>query len=219
MAMMFRDRRQAGELLGERLQELLPKFLGGVQFSQVNSVVLGLPRGGVPVAKEVAGKLKLPLDIIVVRKIGVPGQEELAMGAVASSDAEFLNEDLIQRLQIDRLTVNRARDKKKLELQQREKSLMNSRKHVELAGKVVIMVDDGLATGASMKAAVQAIRCQHPRTVVVAVPVAPAETVLEMRGVADFVVCLTEPEVFFGVGGSYHVFAQTSDEEVKNCLT
>lgn len=219
MVMMFRDRKQAGELLGERLRELLPKFFGEEQFNHMNTVVLGLPRGGVPVAKEVAGKLQLPLDIIIVRKIGVPGQEELAMGAVASSDAEFLNEDLIQRLQIDRLTVNRARDKKKLEVQQRERALMNSRKHQDLVDKIVIMVDDGLATGASMKAAVQAIRGQHPKKVIVAVPVAPSETVLEMRSIADFVVCLTEPEVFFGVGGSYHVFAQTSDEEVKNCLT
>jgi len=182
------------------------------------AVVLGLPRGGVPVAKEVAEKLALPLDLIVVRKIGVPGQEELAMGAVASTDAEYLNDDVIRSMHIDRPTLDRIRSKKKAEVLQRESAFMAGRQHEEIKDKVAILVDDGLATGASMKAAVLAIRAKRPRKIIVAVPVAPADTVVEMRGAADFVVCLTEPQFFFGVGGSYHVFAQTSDEEVMSIL-
>ena len=216
--MMFRDRKEAGELLGEKLREVLPLFLNGEILSNRSGVVLGLPRGGVPVAREVAEKLKLPLDIIVVRKIGAPGQEELALGAVASGDAEFVNEDVVRSLNIDHDTLSRIRSKKKTEVQQRENAFMAGRAHVSLKDCVVILVDDGLATGASMKAAVQAIRTKSPRKVVVAVPVAPSDTVVTMRGIADFVVCLTEPQFFFGVGGAYHVFAQTSDEEVMSIL-
>lgn len=216
--MMFRDRKEAGELLGDRLRELIPIFLPGERLTPSSAVVLGLPRGGVPVAKEVAAKLSLPLDIIMVRKLGVPGQEELAMGAVASSDAEYLNEDIVSSMRIDRVTLDRIRNKKKSELNQREGAFMAGRQHVEVKDKVIILVDDGLATGASMKAAVLAIRGKRPRKIIVAVPVAPADTVVDIRGVADFVVCLTEPQFFFGVGGSYHVFAQTSDEEVISIL-
>ena len=215
---MFRDRKEAGELLGARLRELLQVFLPGEKLTPETAVVLGLPRGGVPVAKEVAEKLALPLDLIVVRKIGVPGQEELAMGAVASTDAEYLNDDVIRSMHIDRPTLDRIRSKKKAEVLQRESAFMAGRQHQEIKDKVAILVDDGLATGASMKAAVLAIRAKRPRKIIVAVPVAPADTVVEMRGAADFVVCLTEPQFFFGVGGSYHVFAQTSDEEVMSIL-
>jgi putative phosphoribosyl transferase len=216
--MMFRDRKEAGELLGAKLRELLQVFLPGEKLTPETAVVLGLPRGGVPVAKEVAEKLALPLDLIVVRKIGVPGQEELAMGAVASTDAEYLNDDVIRSMHIDRPTLDRIRSKKKAEVLQRESVFMAGRQHEEIKDKVAILVDDGLATGASMKAAVLAIRAKRPRKIIVAVPVAPADTVVEMRGAADFVVCLTEPQFFFGVGGSYHVFAQTSDEEVMSIL-
>lgn len=215
---MFRDRKEAGELLGAKLRELLQVFLPGEKLTPETAVVLGLPRGGVPVAKEVAEKLALPLDVIVVRKIGVPGQEELAMGAVASADAEYLNDDVIRSMHIDRPTLDRIRSKKKAEVLQRESAFMAGRQHEEIKDKVAILVDDGLATGASMKAAVLAIRAKRPRKIIVAVPVAPADTVVEMRGAADFVVCLTEPQFFFGVGGSYHVFAQTSDEEVMSIL-
>jgi predicted phosphoribosyltransferase len=216
--MMFRDRKEAGQLLGDKLRELLPVFLHGERLTPETGVVLGLPRGGVPVAKEVAEKLALPLDIIVVRKIGVPGQEELAMGAVASGDAEYLNEDVLASMRIDRATLNRIRSKKKAEVNQRESAFMDGRQHAEVKDRVAILVDDGLATGASMKAAMLAMRARHPRKIIVAVPVAPADTVVEIRGIADFVVCLTEPEFFFGVGGAYHVFAQTSDEEVASIL-
>ena len=215
---MFRDRKEAGELLGAKLRELLQVFLPGEKLIPETAVVLGLPRGGVPVAKEVAEKLALPLDVIVVRKIGVPGQEELAMGAVASADAEYLNDDVIRSMHIDRATLDRIRSKKKAEVLQRESAFMAGRQHMEIKDKVAILVDDGLATGASMKAAVLAIRAKRPRKIIVAVPVAPADIVVEMRGAADFVVCLTEPQFFFGVGGSYHVFAQTSDEEVMSIL-
>jgi predicted phosphoribosyltransferase len=216
--MMFRDRKEAGELLGAKLLELLQVFLPGEKLTAETAVVLGLPRGGVPVAKEVAEKLGLPLDVTVVRKIGVPGQEELAMGAVASADAEYLNDDVISSMHIDRVTLDRIRSKKKAEVLQRESAFMAGRQHVAIKDKVAILVDDGLATGASMMAAVLAIRAKHPRKIIVAVPVSPAETVIEMRGAADFVVCLTEPQFFFGVGGAYHVFAQTSDEEVMSIL-
>jgi putative phosphoribosyl transferase len=216
--MMFRDRKEAGELLGAKLRELLQVFLPGERLTPETAVVLGLPRGGVPVAKEVAEKLGLPLDVIVVRKIGAPGQEELAMGAVASVDAEYLNDDVIRSMHIDRPTLDRIRSKKKAEVLQRESAFMAGRQHEEIKDKVAILVDDGLATGASMKAAVLAIRAKRPRKIIIAVPVAPADTVVEMRGAADFVVCLTEPQFFFGVGGSYHVFAQTSDEEVMSIL-
>ena len=215
---MFRDRKEAGELLGAKLRELLQVFLPGERLTPETAVVLGLPRGGVPVAKEVAEKLGLPLDVIVVRKIGAPGQEELAMGAVASVDAEYLNDDVIRSMHIDRPTLDRIRSKKKAEVLQRESAFMAGRQHEEIKDKVAILVDDGLATGASMKAAVLAIRAKRPRKIIIAVPVAPADTVVEMRGAADFVVCLTEPQFFFGVGGSYHVFAQTSDEEVMSIL-
>jgi putative phosphoribosyl transferase len=216
--MMFRDRKEAGELLGAKLRELLQVFLPGEKVTPETAVVLGLPRGGVPVAKEVAEKLALPLDVIVVRKIGVPGQEELAMGAVASADAEYLNDAVIRSMHIDRPTLDRIRSKKKAEVLQRESAFMAGRQHEEIKDKIAILVDDGLATGASMKAAVLAIRAKRPRKIIVAVPVAPADTVVEIRGAADFVVCLTEPQFFFGVGGSYHVFAQTSDEEVMSIL-
>ena len=216
--MMFRDRIHAGEMLGDRLSEILPSFQLPRPINALSTVVLGLPRGGVPVAREVAKKLSLPLDIIVVRKLGVPGQEELAMGAVASNDAEYLNEDLIQGMRIDRATVERVRLKKKAEVNQRERVFMRGREHIDLTDKNTILVDDGLATGATMKAAVQSIRSKKPARIIVAVPVAPHGTLTELRGLADYVVCLTEPALFYGVGGAYHVFAQTSDEEVMSIL-
>lgn len=216
--MMFRDRIDAGEQLGDRLRERLSDFCMSGESKPLDAVVLGLPRGGVPVAREVAKKLGLPLDILVVRKIGMPGHEELALGALASYGAEYLNQDLIDSMQVDPLTIQRLRSKKKSEVDQREGMFMTGRKHADLANKCVILVDDGLATGASMKAAVQAVRSKHPARIVVAVPVAPSDAVMELRGIADFVVCLTQPEFFYGVGGSYHVFAQTSDEEVLSIL-
>lgn len=216
--MMFRDRVHAGEQLGDRLRERISDFCMSGESKPLDAVVLGLPRGGVPVAREVAKKLGLPLDILVVRKIGMPGHEELALGALASYGAEYLNQDLIDSMQVDSVTIQRLRSKKKSEVDQREGMFMTGRKHADLANKCVILVDDGLATGASMKAAVQAVRSKHPARVVVAVPVAPSEAVTELRSVADFVVCLTQPEFFYGVGGSYHVFAQTSDEEVLSIL-
>ena len=217
--MMFRDRIDAGDQLGDRLRERLSDFCMTGDSKPLDAVVLGLPRGGVPVARQVANKLGLPLDILVVRKIGMPGHEELALGAVASAGAEYINQDLIDRMRVDAATMQRLRSKKKSEVDQREGMFMMGREHADLANKCVILVDDGLATGASMKAAVQAVRSKHPARVVIAVPVGPTEAVNELRSVADFVVCLTQPEFFYGVGGSYHVFAQTSDEEVASILT
>jgi len=215
---MFRDRRHAGQLLGARVLELLPIIRESSDGRLLDVVVLGLPRGGVPVAKEVSDKIQAPLDVIVVRKIGVPGQEELAMGAVASGGAEYLNHALIQRLGIEESLVRRLVAKKNAELLQRERMFIGPKTHVPVQGKCVIMVDDGLATGATMKAGIQAVKARGPAKIVVAVPVSPADTLADMRSVADDVICLSEPEYFYGVGGSYHVFAQTSDEEVIGLL-
>jgi len=216
--MMFRDRKHAGELLGQRLSEVIGKYNRTDDGKPLPVVVLGLPRGGVPVAKEVAKALNAPLDILVVRKLGVPGQEELAMGAVASGDAEFLNTNLIESLRIEQAKVDKIRKQQKTEIIKRERLFMRGRPHLNVAGACIVLVDDGLATGATMKAAVQALRGKNPAKIVVAVPVSPADTLREMRGMADHVICLTQPELFYGVGGSYHVFAQTSDEEVVSIL-
>lgn len=215
---MFKDRRHAGQLLAERVLELLPIIRKSSDGRLLDVIVLGLPRGGVPVAKEVSDKIQAPLDVIIVRKLGVPGQEELAMGAVASGGAVYLNQMLIHRLGIDDASVGRLVAKKNAELLQRERMLMGPKIHAPINGKCVIMVDDGLATGATMKAGIQAVKTRGPAKVVVAVPVSPADTLADMRAYADDVICLSEPEYFYGVGGSYHVFAQTSDEEVIGLL-
>lgn len=215
---MFKDRRHAGELLAARVLELLPIIRKCSDGRLLDVVVLGLPRGGVPVAKDVADKIQAPLGVIVVRKISVPGQEELAMGAVASGGAVYLNQELIYHLGIDDVSVRRLVAKKNAELLQRERMLVGPKIHVPVQGKCVILVDDGLATGATMKAGIQAVKVRQPAKVVVAVPVSPSDTLADMRTYADEVICLSEPEYFYGVGGSYHVFATTSDEEVISLL-
>jgi putative phosphoribosyl transferase len=215
---MFKDRRHAGQLLAIRVLELLPIIRKSSDGRLLDVVVLGLARGGVPVAKEVADKIQAPLGVMVVRKIGVPGQEELAMGAVASGGAVYLNQALIDRLGIDDASVRRLVAKKNAELLQRERMLVGPKIHVPVQGKCVILVDDGLATGATMKAGIKAVKVRQPAKVVVAVPVSPSDTLADMGTYADEVICLSEPEYFYGVGGSYHVFATTSDEEVISLL-
>jgi predicted phosphoribosyltransferase len=205
----FRDRAEAGRLLGQLLQK----------YSGSNDViVLALPRGGVPVAAEVATALGAPLDVFVVRKLGVPGHEELAMGAVASGPIIVLDEGLIRALGIDQRQVERVVETELRELDRRDAAYRNGREPLELEGKTVILVDDGLATGSTMRAAALAVRRQNPAHVVVAVPVAAEETCDQFREIVDEIVCAVTPRPFHAVGLWYDDFSQTSDSEVRELL-
>ncbi len=205
----FRDRAEAGRLLAELLRD----YAGGDDV-----LVLALPRGGVPVGYEVAKALGVPLDVFVVRKLGVPGHEEFAMGAIASGGLAVLNRDTIQQLRIGEAEVPRAIAAEMRELQRREAAYRGDRDPPELEGKTVILVDDGLATGSTMRAAALAVRQRNPARIVVAVPVAAAETCDEFRDVVDEVICGAMPRPFQAVGLWYEDFSQTSDEEVRELL-
>jgi putative phosphoribosyl transferase len=205
----FPDRRQAGRFLAERLED----YAG-----RPDLLVLGLPRGGVPVAYEVARTLRAPLDVFVVRKLGVPGHEELAMGAIASGGVRVVNEEVVTELGIDEATIARAAAAEGRELERREREYRGDRGPVEVRGRTVILVDDGLATGSTMRAAALAVRAQGPERVVVAVPVAAAPTCEALRADVDEVVCGATPHPFLGVGVWYDDFAQTSDDEVRELL-
>jgi predicted phosphoribosyltransferase len=181
-------------------------------------VVLALPRGGVVVAREVAGLLDAPLDVLVVRKLGFPGQDELAIGAIASGGVQVLNEALLAQTGLPRDRVDAVVARERAELRRREELYRGERAAPDIAGKVVIVVDDGLATGATMLAAVEALRSQHPAEVVVAVPTAPRQTCEALADVADEVVCLRQPDPFYAVGLSYEDFAEVSDDEVRRLL-
>ena len=180
-------------------------------------VVLGLPRGGVPVAFEVARRLQATLDVFMVRKLGVPGHEELAMGAIASGDICFLNDSVIRSLEISPEVVDRAITRERHELKEHER-VFRPGHPVELRDREIILVDDGLATGASMRAAVMAARERHPARVIVAVPVAARETYQDFKKLADEIICVQTPANFEGVGQWYEDFSQTSDEEVRRLL-
>jgi predicted phosphoribosyltransferase len=180
--------------------------------------VLALPRGGVPVASEVARALNAPLDVFLVRKLGVPGQEELAMGAIATGGVRVLNEDVVRALQIPDEVIDAVAETQWRELGRRERSYRDDRPPPDVRGRTVILIDDGLATGSTMRAAVAALRQQGPARVVVAVPVASASTCEEFRDEVDDVVCAHTPEPFYAVGSWYRDFTQTSDEEVRALL-
>ena len=205
----FRDRTEAGRLLAERLRGYAGRD---------DVVVLALPRGGVPVAYEVAKELGVPLGVFVVRKLGVPGYEELAMGAIASGGVVVLDERLVRRLGIGRTQLEDAIAREAQELERREDAYDGRRGPPKLEGKTVILVDDGLATGSTMRAAARAVRELKPDRVVVAVPVAAAETCDEFRDVVDEVVCQVTPTPFHAVGLWYDDFSQTSDDEVRELL-
>lgn len=205
----YQDRPEAGRLLAQHV---------AMSHGGEDVVVLALPRGGVPVAAEVAEALDAPLDVIVVRKLGVPGQEELAMGAVASGGVRVLNEEVVQALGIPRGAIEAVTAVEEAELARRERLYRGDRPYPELAGRTVVLVDDGLATGATMRAAVAATREHRPAAVVVAVPVAPRDTVELLRREADDVVCPATPEPFLGVGMWYEDFRQTTDDEVRELL-
>jgi predicted phosphoribosyltransferase len=205
----FDNREDAGRALAGALREY-----GG----RSDVVVLGLPRGGVPVAAEVARALGAPLDVFVVRKIGAPTQPELAMGAVSTGGVVVVNEEIVRELAVSREEFDEVAAREKREVGRREQSYRGNRPAPDLSGKVVILVDDGLATGATMRAAVEAVRRQGPSRVIVAVPVAALDTCEQMRREADEVVCGETPEPFLAVGLWYRDFSQTSDEEVRDLL-
>jgi predicted phosphoribosyltransferase len=210
---LYEDRAAAGRLLGARVAEALAASGRGEE-----ALVLGLPRGGVPVAAAVAEALDAPLDVLLVRKLGVPGHEELAMGAIASGGVRVLNQDVLDSLGIPPALVDRVAARELDELRRREAVYRGSRAYPALAGRTVVLVDDGLATGASMRAAARAVRQRGPAAVVVAVPVAPVDTVEALRAEVDEVVCPATPLVFLGVGMWYADFAQTTDDEVRDLL-
>jgi len=181
-------------------------------------LVLALPRGGVPVAFELAEGLSAPLDLMLVRKLGTPGQQELAMGAIASGGVRILNEELVSYLGVSPATIEQVAAREKEELERREQAYRGDRPWPGIAGKCVILVDDGVATGATMRVAIKALRRQNPKELVVAVPVAPPDTIAVLRREADDVVCLATPEPFTAIGLWYVNFSQVSDEEVKEQL-
>lgn len=205
----FENRIQAGRRLGAALESY-----SGVP----GSTVLALARGGLPVGAQVAEILKAPLDVFVVRKLGVPGQEELAMGAIASGGIRFLNHDIIRSINISEQRIEEAVDRETAELKRREKIYRDGRRPEALEERTVILVDDGLATGASMLAAVKAVRERNPASVVVAVPVAAPQVCSKMQSAADRVVCLETPTPFQAVGAWYREFPQTTDQEVREIL-
>lgn len=206
---IYRDRREAGQVLASQLDHYAGRW---------DVLVLGLPRGGVPVAFEVAQSLGAPLDVLVVRKLGVPGQEELAMGAIASGGICTLNRKTIDALDIPDSEIDRVTAEEQRELEQRERLYRRGRPFPDVRGKTVIVVDDGLATGSTMHAAVAALRPHGPARIVVAVPTAPAVACSEFSREADECVCADLPEWFYAVGQSYEDFPQTSDDEVRSLL-
>jgi predicted phosphoribosyltransferase len=206
---LFEDRAAAGRALAEDLAPLA---------GRPDVLVLALPRGGVPVGDEVARALHAPLDVFLVRKLGVPGHEELAMGALATGGVRILNEDVVHGLGIPDAVIDRVAAAEQQELDRRETAYRDGRAAPDVRGKTVVLVDDGLATGSTMRAAVAALRRQHPARVIVAVPVGAAETCDQFRAVADEVVCARTPEPFYAVGMWYGDFAQTTDEEVHDLL-
>lgn len=205
----FRDRRDGGERLADKLRAYA---------NRSDVLVLALPRGGVPVGFEVAESLRAPLDVFVVRKLGVPGQEELAMGALASGGTRVLDEELIRMAGVRREDIERATAMASEELSRQERRYRDDRPFPVVAGRTVILVDDGLATGSTMRAAVRALRAHHPSSIVVAVPVGAPETCEALRAVADNVVCVETPDPFRAVGLWYENFSQTSDDEVHAFL-
>lgn len=206
MGSMFLDRRDAGRRVAARLLE----YAG-----DPNVTILALPRGGVPVGYEVAHALDAPLDLFVVRKLGVPGQEEMAMGAIASGGVRVLNEDLIGYLDISDDAIERVTREEQEELRRREKTYRAGASPLDVEGRMVILVDDGLATGATMKAAVAALRALRPEKIIVAVPTAEPTVCAEMRRLADECICASTPVPFRAVGMWYDDFSQTTDEEVR----
>jgi predicted phosphoribosyltransferase len=205
----FRDRHEAGRALAEELTSYRDKD---------NLIVLGLARGGVPVAAEIAAALRAPLDVFLVRKLGVPRWSELAMGALASGGGVVMNDDVVAHLHITDEQVREVIDSETAELTRRERAYRGGRPAADLTGKIVILVDDGIATGASVRAALTALRQRRPRALILAVPVAPADTIAALRPEVDEVICLRMPEPFMAIGLHYRDFHQLSDADVVRTL-
>ncbi len=210
MERAFPNRIEAGRLLSEELEKYADRD---------DVIVLGLPRGGVPVANEVAKHLHAPLDVFIVRKLGVPGFEELAAGAIASGGVRVLNEDVMRAIPHADQAIEAVTTRETAELARREQTYREGRPAPDLRDRIVILVDDGLATGATMRAAVKALRQRGAAKIVVAVPVGPPDTCHEIEEQADETVCLSMPEFFQAVGQYYEDFSQTTDEDVRQLLT
>jgi len=209
MEQAFPNRIEAGRLLAETLEKYADRD---------DVIVLGLPRGGVPVAKEVAKRLRAPLDVFIVRKLGVPGFEELAAGAIASGGVRVLNEDVMRAIPHADQAIEAVTARETTELKRREQIYREGRPAPELRDRIAILVDDGLATGATMRAAVKALRQRGVAKIVVAVPVGPPDTCHEIEEQADETICLSTPEFFQAVGQYYEDFSQTTDEHVRDLL-
>jgi predicted phosphoribosyltransferase len=207
----YRDRTEAGRVLVRTLQQRVPDVTGDDQ-------VLALPRGGVPVACEVAAALEQPLDVFVVRKLGLPGQEELAMGAIAGGGIQVINRDLVRAAGVSAGHVQRIIDRETRELERRERTYRGDRPAPDLRDRTVILVDDGLATGSTMQAAALAVHERHPARILVAVPVAPPDAVAMLEQHCDAVICPARPEPFGGVGRWYARFDQLGDDAVRELL-
>lgn len=207
--MKFKDRTEAGQVLARKLVAYA---------NDVDVVVLALPRGGVPVAFEVATALNVPLDVFLVRKLGVPDQSELAMGAIANCGVRVLNQDIVRSLCLSDAVIDKVAAQEQQELERRERLYRDDRPIPQLHERTVIIVDDGLATGATMRAAIEAIRQQQPARIVVAVPISSPETCRDLAAQVDEIICVETPQPFCSVGLWYEDFPQTSDEEVRNLL-
>jgi putative phosphoribosyl transferase len=206
----FHNRIDAGQLLGRALGEHLRDHSG--------LIVLALPRGGVPVGYEVARSLRVPLDVFIVRKLGVPGQEELAMGAIASGGVRVINEDVLRHVPVSKNAIEAVAARELVELERRERIYRGSKPPLDVSGRTVVVVDDGLATGSTMRAAVRALRKMDAEAIIVAVPVGAREACEDLRREVDDIVCLRMPEPFEAVGLWYEDFTQTTDEEVHALL-
>jgi len=206
---LFRDRSEAGRVLAEKLKPFADR---------ADVIVLALPRGGVPVGYEIAAALHAPLDVFLVRKLGLPGHEELAMGAIATGGVRVVNPDVVGPLQIPDEIIDKVAQQELRELERRERLYRGDRPPPEVRGRTVILVDDGLATGSTMRAAVAALRQQRPARIIVAVPVGAVETCEEFRNEADDIVCARTPEPFYAVGLWYSDFSQRTDDEVRELL-
>ena len=205
----FRNRAEAGRLLASHLARYAYR---------ANVLILALPRGGVPVAFEIARALNLPLEVFLARKLGVPGQEELAMGALASGNVRILQPDVIEGLRIPRSVIEAVTAEETRELARRERAFRGDRPRLQVSGRNIILVDDGLATGSTMRAAVTALKLQRPERIIVAVPVADSETCDEIKNEVDEIICLRTPTSFYAVGLWYETFPQLTDEEVREFL-
>ncbi len=209
MEKIFRDRIEAGQLLALQLKT----FAGNQE-----AIVLALPRGGVPVGYEIARALKIPLDIFLVRKLGVPGQEELAFGAIAQGGISVFNDEVLRLINLDQRTIDEIIAEQQTVLQERNQKYRGKRPFPELKNRMVILVDDGIATGATMRVAIKAIRKLGCRQLIIAVPVAPPDVFDQFGQLVDQIVCLETPTPFFAIGGWYQDFSQTSDAEVISLL-